>query len=65
MCTLLEYYLKNSHRGLANREKCKYIKRLLSFARATFGKGSEVYKSALKIYRRNYYKYKMLAYIYG
>jgi glycosyltransferase involved in cell wall biosynthesis len=65
MCTLLEYYLKNSHRGLANREKCKYIKRLLSFARATFGKGSEVYKSALKIYRRNYYKYKMLACIYG
>lgn len=65
MCSLLEYYLKSTYKRLANKEKCRYIKRLLSFARTTFGKGSEVYKSARRIYRRNYYKYKMLACIYG
>lgn len=65
MLYLLKYYLKSAPRKQYNSEKCRYIKRVMRFVHDNLGRSSEMYQRCRALYFGHYFKYKLLACIYG
>ena len=65
MSRLLEYYLGYTRTHRSCRQKCRYIRRILAFARREAGVDSFAYKYAKSIYCKSYMKYRILACLFG